>query len=168
MASVPVFCILCAASLRKTGNRRQLFSASSRPLFPLLTTYASLICGQDRGLTTTTMDQSIESKRPWEEGSGKGFCHLLWASQRYKTVVTAKEMFHCQLLVWSQLAVSEGFGGITYCLADSNFGVSHGSISQVKSACILRSTIDKRLSIVAQTFFGGARCASCLLHFYNT
>ena len=36
---------------------------------------------------------------------------------------------HCQLLVWSQLAVSEGFGGITYCLADSNFGVSHGSVS---------------------------------------
>ena len=30
----------------------------------------------------------------------------LWASQRYKNVVTAKEMFQCQLLVWSQLAVS--------------------------------------------------------------
>ena len=51
-----VFCILCVASLRKTGNQRQLFSALSRPLVPLLTTYASLICGQDRGLTTTTMD----------------------------------------------------------------------------------------------------------------
>ena len=47
MASVSVFCIICAASLHKTGNRRQLFSASSRPLVPLLTTYASLICGQD-------------------------------------------------------------------------------------------------------------------------
>ena len=44
-------------------------------------------------------------------------------------------MFHCQLLVWSQLAVSEGFGGITYCLADSNFGVSHGFVS-----CIPHST----------------------------
>ena len=42
-----VFCIICAASFHKTGNRRQLFSASSRPLVPLLTTYASLICGQD-------------------------------------------------------------------------------------------------------------------------
>ena len=49
--------------------------------------------------------------------------------QRYKNVMTSKKMFHCQLLVWSQLAVSEGFGGITYCLADSNFGVSHGSVS---------------------------------------
>ena len=47
MASISVFCIICAASLHKTGNRRQLFSASSRPLVPLLTTYASLICGQD-------------------------------------------------------------------------------------------------------------------------
>ena len=54
----------------------------------------------------------------------------MWANQRYINVVTAKEMFHCQLLVWSQLAVSEGFGGITY-LADSNFKVSHGSVSQV-------------------------------------
>ena len=40
-------------------------------------------------------------------------------------------MFHCQLLVWSQLAVSEGFGGVTYCLADSNFGDSHGSVSYI-------------------------------------
>ena len=45
MASVSVFCIICAASLHKTGNRRQLFSASSRPLVPLLTTYASLSHG---------------------------------------------------------------------------------------------------------------------------
>ena len=93
--------------------------------------------------TGCSLSSAIESKRPWKEGSGKGFCHYLWASQRYKNVVTAKEMFHCQLLVWSQLAVSEGFGGITYCLADSNFGVSHGSVSQVKTACIQRSTIDK-------------------------
>ena len=35
---------------------------------------------------------------------------------------------------------TEGFGGITYCLADSNFGVSHRSVSQVKTACIQRST----------------------------
>ena len=41
------FLYFAAASLHKTGNRRQLFSASSRPLVPLLTTYASLICGQD-------------------------------------------------------------------------------------------------------------------------
>ena len=61
-------------------------------------------------------------------------------------------MFHCQLLVWSQLAVSEGFGGITYCLADSNFGVSHGSVSQVKTACMQHSTLGKRLSTVAHTF----------------
>ena len=134
MASVSVFCILCAASLRKTGYRRQLFNASSRPLFPVLTKYASLICGQDRGLTTTTMDWVFSI-----------FCQrkrrrllplpVVWAGQRYKNVVTAKEMFHCQLLVWSQLAVSEGFGGIS-CLADSNFGVSHGSVSKVKTACI--------------------------------
>ena len=51
MASVSVFFILCAASLRKTGSQRQLFSASSRPLVPLLTMYASLSCGQDRGTT---------------------------------------------------------------------------------------------------------------------
>ena len=71
MASVSVFCILCAASLRKTGNQSHLFSASSRPFVPLLTTYASLICGQDGGLTTTTMDwvlsiiisSAIESQR---------------------------------------------------------------------------------------------------------
>ena len=49
--------------------------------------------------------------------------------QRYKNAVTAKKMFHCQLLVWSQLAVSEGFGGITYCLANSNCRISHGSVS---------------------------------------
>ena len=78
MASVSVFCILCAASLRKTSNRR--------PLVPLLTTYVSLICGRDRGLTTTTiwtgcsLSSAIESQRPWEEGSSKGFCHCLWAA----------------------------------------------------------------------------------------
>ena len=49
-------------------------------------------------------------------------------------------MFPCQLLVWSQLAASEGFGGITYCLADSKFGVSHESVGQVKTAGIQRST----------------------------
>ena len=59
-------------------------------------------------------------------------------------VVTAKEMFHCQLLVWSQLAVSEGFGGITYCLADSNFGVSHGSVSQVKQHAYLKKAKSDR------------------------
>ena len=32
------------------------------------------------------------------------------------------------------------FSGIIYCLADSMFGVSHGSVSQVKTACIQRST----------------------------
>ena len=89
MASVSVFCILCAASLSKTDNRRQLFSASSRPLVPLLITYASLICGQDRGLTTTSMLQlwtwcslssAVEGQRPWEEGSSKGFCHCLWTA----------------------------------------------------------------------------------------
>ena len=47
MESVSVFCILCATSLPQTGNRRQLFSASSQPFVPLLTTYASLICKQD-------------------------------------------------------------------------------------------------------------------------
>ena len=73
-------------------------------------------------------------------------------------------MFHCQLLVWSQLAVSEGFGGITHCLADSNFGVSHGPVSQVKTACIQRSAIDKRLSMVAHTLiFLSVRAA---LHAY--
>ena len=66
-------------------------------------------------------------KEDIEEGSSKGFFATA-CGQRYKNVVIAKKMFHCQLLVWSQLAVSEGFGGITYCLADSNFGVSHGSV----------------------------------------
>ena len=37
--------------------------------------------------------------------------------QRYKNVVTATKTSHCQLLVWSQFAASEGFGSITYCLA---------------------------------------------------
>ena len=77
------------------------------------------------------------------KGLGKNVVVKAFATacgQRYKNVVTAKEMFHCKLLVWSQLAVSEGFGGITYCLADSNFGVSRESVGQVKTACIQRST----------------------------
>ena len=85
MASVSVFCILCAASLRKTGNRRQLFSASSQPIVPLLTTYASLICGHDRGLTTTSVDWVLSflchrKSKALVKSSSKGFCHYLWAA----------------------------------------------------------------------------------------
>ena len=39
---------------------------------------------------------------------------------RYKKVGTAKKIFHYQLFIWLQLAVSEGFGRIIYCLANSN------------------------------------------------
>ena len=140
MSSVPVFYILCAASFHKTGNRIQLFSASSRLLFPLLTTYASLISGKNRGLTSTTMDWVLSilchrKSKAWEEV--KGFSTA--CGQRYKNIVYAMEMLHCQFIVRSQLTVSEGFGGITYCLADVNFRVSHESVSQVKTASIQRS-----------------------------
>ena len=140
MSSVPVFHILCAASFHKTGNRIQLFSVSSRPLVPLLTTYASLISGNDQGLTTTTMDWvlsilSHRKSKAWEEV--KAFSTA--CGQRYKNIVYAKEMFPCQFLVRSQLTVSEGFGGITYCLAEVNFRVSHESVSQVKTASIQSS-----------------------------
>ena len=140
MASVSVFCIICAASLHKTGNRRQLFSASSQPLVPLLTTYASLSHGPhlilhkcNQGTDYYKYGLGVLYPLPQKvKGLGKKAVAKAFATacrQRYKNVMTSKKMFHCQLLVWSQLAVSEGFGGITYCLADSNFGVSHGSVS---------------------------------------
>ena len=141
------------------------YSDSSFALLRISQAYAILetttILAMDGELTTTSMGWVLSI-----------ICHrksnALGRRQRYKNVVIAKKMLYCQLLVWSQLTVSEGFGGITYCLADSNFGVlvSHGSVIYYLICYLLSRSKQHAHCIYSTYIFVGARCAACLLHFY--